>query len=74
MAIQDIHPPPQGADSGSIAGYLGKDANMHVTVCFKVTIGLLCGKSRDHERIWAKQPFLCQFLNEGFLQETYLAK
>jgi hypothetical protein len=22
----------------------------------------------------AKQPFLCQFLNEGFLQETYLTK
>jgi hypothetical protein len=69
-----ILPPPQAADSGPKAAYLGKDANTRVTVCSKVSVGPYVASHVITSGFGAKQPFLCLLLNEGFLQETYLTK
>jgi hypothetical protein len=74
MATQAILPPPQAADSGPKAVYLGKDANMRVTVCSKFAVGPYVASHVIMSGFGAKQPFLCLLLNEGFLQETYLTK
>jgi hypothetical protein len=74
MATQAILAPPQAADSGPKAAYLGKDANTHVTVCSKVAVGPYVASHVIMSGFGAKQPFLCLLLNEGFLQETYLTK
>ena len=59
MATQAILAPPQAADSGPKAAYLGKDANTHVTVCSKVAVGPYVASHMIMSGFGANQPFLC---------------